>query len=353
MRRRFLGQMGGAAWALWAGTPARTAEPQPRIKVAQIGVSHGHASKLGIYRQSADYEVVGLCEPDETLRQSVADQPWCRGLPWLSRKELLALPGLQAVLIESEMRDSLEHAEACVQAGMHVHVDKPAGESLPQLKQLLDLATKRQRLVQTGYMFRYNPAVLLLKMFLNQGWLGEVFEVHGVMSKVVTPAGRKAHARYSGGMMFELGCHVIDLVVGILGQPERVTAFPRHSSPHPDGLVDNMLAVFEYPRATASVRATGLEVEGFSRRHLSVVGTSGTFHIQPLDAPTATISLDQPREKYKAGTQVIQFPKYERYIGDAADMARIIRGECPATYGPAHDLAVQETILRASGLSVW
>ena len=43
-----------------------------------------------------------------------------------------------------------------------------------------------------------------------------VFEVHAVMSKVVGPDERTALAAYRGGIMFELGCHVIDLVVGVV-----------------------------------------------------------------------------------------------------------------------------------------
>ena len=49
--------------------------------------------------------------------------------------------------------------------------------------------------------------------------------------------------------MFELGCHVIDLVVGVLGKPRACTPFARHSAQLDDGLADNMLAVFEYPKA--------------------------------------------------------------------------------------------------------
>ena len=67
-------------------------------------------------------------------------------------------------------------------------------------------------------------------------------------------------------------------------------------------------------------------MEGFDRRHLVVCGTEGTFHIQPLDNPSARASLSQARGEYKKGTQEVTFPKYVRYVGDAADMARIIRG---------------------------
>src|SRR5205823_11484011 len=141
--------------------------------------------------------------------------------------------------VETRVKDLLDNAEVCVAAGKHVHIDKPAGESLGQFKRILDTAAKKKVLVQMGYMFRYNPAVVLLREFLTKGWLGEVFEVHAVMSKVVAPDERKRLARFRGGIMFELGCHVLDLVVGVLGKPAEVIGFSRHSAAV-DGLADNM-----------------------------------------------------------------------------------------------------------------
>lgn len=326
-----------------AGQPA-----PPRIKVGQIGVGHAHASKLAVYRASPDYEVVGVVEPDEGLRKRAEDQPAYRGLRWLTRDQLLGTPGLQAVLVETRVRDLLGHAEACVAAGMHVHVDKPAGESLAHLSRIFAVAEQKKLLVQMGYMYRYNPAVVLLRDFLRRGWLGDVFEVHTVMSKVVDPAARRELAAYPGGMMFELGCHVMDLVVGVLGKPAAVAPFNTRTVA--DGLLDNTLAVLTYPRATATVRATALEVEGGDRRHLVVCGTEGTFHVQPLDNPAARVSLARDRDGYKKGTQAVTFPRYTRYVADAADMARVIRGEKATDFPPAHDLAVQDALLKACGL---
>ena len=113
-----------------------------------------------------------------------------------------------------------------------------------------------------------------------------------------------------------------------------------------------VLAVLEYPRAIASVKSSAQEVEGFERRHFVVCGTEGTFHIQSLDSPSARVALSQPRGEYRKGYQDVSFPKFTRYTGDAADMAKILRGEKPADFSYAHDLAVQETVLRASGLPV-
>jgi predicted dehydrogenase len=348
-RRDALTRLGTAV--VLGGTAATAAgSGKERIKVGQIGVGHAHAGKLSVYRESPDYEVVGVVEPDPELRKRAEGSPTYRGLRWLTRDQLLATPGLRAVLVETRVRDLLDNAEACVAAGLHVHIDKPAGESLPQFRRILDAAAKKKLLVQMGYMYRYNPAVVLLRDFLRKGWLGEVFEVHAVMSKVVSPADRKRLVEYRGGMMFELGCHVLDLVVGVLGTPKEVAAFNRHSSALADGLLDNMLAVLGYPRAMATVKSTALEVEGFDRRHLAVCGTEGTFHIQPLDNPSARVSLSLPRGEYRKGTQEVKFPKYTRYVDDAADMARVIRGEKETDFPYEHDLAVQETLLRACGL---
>jgi predicted dehydrogenase len=199
--------------------------PKTRIKIGQIGVGHAHASKLEVYRASADYEVVGIVEPDSRLRQRAESQSPYRDLPWMTQEKLLGTPGLQAVLVETRVRDLLTTAEACVAAGKHVHIDKPAGESLPQLKKILDDATRQKLMVQMGYMYRYNPGVLLLKQFLTQKWLGEIFEVHTVMSKVVSTSERKQLAKFKGGIMFELGCHITDLVIGVLGKPTKVEGF--------------------------------------------------------------------------------------------------------------------------------
>jgi predicted dehydrogenase len=321
-----------------------------RIKIGQIGVGHAHAIKLAVYRASADYDVIGIVEPDSALRQAAESQPAYKDIPWMTQDQLLNEPELQAVLVETRVRDLLDTAESCIAAGKHIHLDKPAGESLPQFRRILESAAKRNLLVQMGYMYRYNPAVVLLREFLDRGWLGDVFEVHTVMSKVVDEASRRRLAEYRGGMMFELGCHIIDLVVGVLGKPARVRLFAQHAGATDDPLVDNMLAVLEYPRAIATVKSSAMEVNGFERRHFVVCGTEGTFHIQPLDNPAARVALSKSRGAYKDGYQEISFPKYRRYVDDAADMARIIRGEKPTDFSYEHDLAVQATLLQACGL---
>jgi predicted dehydrogenase len=170
------------------------------------------------------------------------------------------------------------------------------------------------------------------------------------MSKVVAPSSRKQLASYPGGIMFELGCHITDLVHGVLGTPESVTGYRQHASGQGDHLVDNMLAVLTYPNALATVKSSAMEVAGFQRRHFVVCGSEGTFHIQPLDAPSVRFALSKNQGKYSKGYQDVHFGDYERYVGDAADMAKVVRGEKSSDYPYEHDYQVQRTVLTASGL---
>ncbi len=322
-----------------------------KIRYGQIGTGHAHANKIRVYRESDEYEVVGVVESNPELRQKAEQSSLYRDLPWMTQEELLNTPDLKVVGVETEVRDLLDVAETCVDAGMHIHLDKPAGESLPQFKRILDTAASKHLTVQMGYMYRYNPAVVLLREYLAKGWLGEPFELHTVMSKVVPDDDRRQLAAYPGGIMFELGCHIMDLTIGVLGRPESVTPFAQHAASIDDGLRDNMLAILRYPRAIASVKTSAMEVNGFARRHFVVCGSEGTFHFEPLDNPSARVALSKGRGDSGGGFREITFPKYTRYVADAADLAKIVRDEKETDFSYEHDYLVQETLLKACELT--
>ena len=137
----------------------------------------------------------------------------------------------------------------------------------------------------------------------------------------------------------------------MLGKPNRVRLLSRQTMD--DGLADNMLATFEYPKATATIRSSVVEPFGFRRRQFSVVGTEGVIDIRPLEPPKADLSLEKPHGSYKRGSQTVEFEKPTgRYDGDLIDLAAVIRGEKELDWDAQHDLAVHETLLQASGMSL-
>jgi hypothetical protein len=142
----------------------------------------------------------------------------------------------------------------------------------------------------------------------------------------------------------------VDLVVRIMGAPNDVSSFSQTSSLAQDKLADNMLAVLTYPHTIATIKSSALEVEGFSRRHLVVCGSRGTFHMQPLDQPTVNLTLTNAVGEYRTGENKRSFPPFERYVADAMQMAHVIRGESEIDYDARHDMLVQRTLLQACGL---
>ncbi len=331
-----------------------TASQPPKIRIGQIGTGHAHAAgKIETIRESKDFELVGLVEPDPERRARAEKSKVYADVPWMTEEQLLNSPGLQAVAVETTVKDLVATGARCLAAGQHLHLDKPGGESLPAFKALLDEATRRKRTVQMGYMFRYNPAFQLCFQLLREGALGEVFSIDTAMSKLIGPAERQSLLPYPGGSMFELGGHIIDAVVTVLGRPDKVTPHRRSVSALADGWSDNDLAVFDYPRATVTVRSAMVEVDGGARRNFVVCGTKGTFDIRPLEPAAARLALDAPHGDFTKGYQDVTFPKSTgRYDRDFADLAAVIRGEKPFAYTPEHDLAVEESLLLASGLPI-
>ncbi len=354
-RRTFLAQSAAATAAtINTAAASRAAKPaKPKIKIGQIGTGHAHAR--GVFAQlkqvTDDFELVGIVENDPKRRQAIGDE--YQGVKVITEEQLLNTKGLEAVVVETEVQDLLPTANRCIDAGMHIHLDKPAGENLKDFEKLLKKVAKKKKHLQMGYIYRYHTAMQWCYKAVADGMLGDVFEVHAVMSKKVGDESRKYLSRYSGGSMFEIGCHVIDAMVRVLGAPRKVTPYGRVTHPKKDPLQDNQLAVFDYPDAIASIRSALIEYEGFRRRQFTVCGEFGTFDLRPLGANTFRLALEKQHKGYKTGYQEITLDKGPGiFISAFLDMAAVLRGEKEDDYGLEHELAVHEAVLRASGYDV-
>ena len=340
-RRSFLAS--GLALAAGQAFSAETS----RLRIAQIGTQHAHASgKMEAIRRLSDlYEVVGLANTEDSKAETYA------GLPRLGVDELLALPGLKAVTVETRIEDSCSTALKAIRAGKHVHLDKPGALNHAEFAGMRKEAAQRGLTVQMGYMLRYNPAFVALFEAVKQGWLGEITEIDAMMGKLADPGTRKKIGELAGGGFFELACHMLDAVVTILGKPTKVHAC---STPtQADGVKDNQLALLEYPKATVTLRCNHADPFGGPRRRFQVTGTKGSIEIQPMESGEFVARFATACGPYKKGEQKIKLdvPK-GRYDGEFMDLAKIIRGEKKLAWDAAHDIAVHETLLLASGLTL-
>jgi predicted dehydrogenase len=332
-----------------SGAPA--AAENKRIRVAVFGTVHGHArSKIRALRALPEYEFVGICRPDP-------DQPdhgdVLEGVRWLSLEEILQDSSIELVAVESRIEHNLQYAQKFVSAGKFVHLDKPPGENLPALRELLAEAARRNRVVQMGYQWRYHPGMQAAIEAARNGWLGQVYAMRANIDKPTAPEERRQLARFRGGMMFEDGCHLIDRAVALFGKPRKVTGFLKHDSPLPDGLADNTLAVLEYDRALAEISVAAFQPHGNQYRCLEILGANGKATVQPYAPARLMLDLKEAAGPYKAGTQMLEpaMPPGPTYAPDFREMAHIIRDGAKPSYSPEHDLIAQQALLEACGIT--
>lgn len=360
------------AAALYGGAKAIADQRFRKIRIAQIGTSHAHASgKMeAILRLKDLYEVVGIAEPIRSQLATAKNQDVYKNLKWMTEEELLQDSSIEAVVVETTLNDSPRAAAACIEAGKHIHLDKPGAVSHADFSTLRSRAQENGLVVQMGYMLRYNPAFQLLFMAHRKGWLGDITDINASMGKLADARLYEQLASIPGHGMFELGCHLVDSVVYLLGKPSSVHPVGKPTglaSPTADQVIpDNQLALLEYPTAIATIRCNHGDPFGGPHRRFHVVGTKGAIEIDTLESGRGKISLSQDQdlsqigdiERYLGSLSLNKgVNRFElvvppgRYDGEFRDFARVVRGEKTLDWSAQHDIDAHATALRCAGLA--
>ncbi len=321
-----------------------------RIKLGQIGIGHNHgeAKMLAARKFPELFEIVGYAEENEKWIEKRGNNDGYKGLTRMSVKELL--DRCDAVLVESDVWDLTEYAKMCIAAGKHIHMDKPASGRLSEWKSLLENAKSQGLVVQMGYMYRYNPAILKCLEHIKNGDLGEIYSINAEMSTFHNPDYKRWLTNFKGGIMYILGSHLVDLIVYILGEPEKVTSFLKHTKLDGIDFEDNNLAVLEYDKALARVFVSSVEVNGFGRRQLVVSGSKGTVNIMPIERKCTMTYSDigiangKCYEDMKEYVEVSDDSATCRYDQMMKDFYAYIIGEKQNPFTYEHDYKVQKVI---------
>jgi predicted dehydrogenase len=339
------------------------ANKMKKIKIGQIGVCHEHASKITSLKKLSDiFEIVGIVDDRNSKAARFAGnnlKPF-EGIKWMTEEELFNTPGLEAVMVETANTDLVSTAMRCMEQNLAIHMDKPGGEDLKLFGKLLDGCKERNLPFQMGYMYRNNPAFQFVQKAVRQGWLGDIFEIQAGMSHDYGGADYQRYlSNFKGGIMFNLGCHHIDIVVSFLGRPEKITPFLKSTPGSANGAKNNCRTVIEYPHATVTIHACDREVDGIANRRFKIAGTKGTIEWRPLERFDGkplimNLTLREDNSEYSAGSHTVDLGvKLDRYVDQLNEFAKIIRGEMQNPYTYEHDYLAQEVLLAAAGYRKW
>lgn len=322
------------------------------LKVAQIGASetcHAHLFLETLLEMPEIYEVVGYADVD-THRKPL---PPCYGrVPRLSAEELLNDPTLDAVLIECDEVHQTHYALAAAERGLPLFLDKPGSPSHADFERLIDLIEEKALPFAMGYMYRFNPAVQKAMEAAKSGALGEIYSVEAQMSCPQSENTRRFLVDLPGGMLYYLGCHLLDLIYQLQGEPEAVVPLSAKVEPQKSYGVDLGMVALRYRNGVSYARTNGMERGGFLRRRLVIHGTLGSMEVCPLerlvgrhqyvsDLYTA-ISAD-----WHTPADCETFPPRHRYRPLLEEFAAYVRGEKQNPYTPEYERRLHRLILKA------
>ena len=329
-----------------------------KIKIAQIGTSknsHGFQIWESLKKQSDIFEIVGYALPENEREKYPSKMKYFEGHREMTVEEILSAPEIEAVVVETEEIYLTKYALMVAKAGKHLHMEKPGGLVLSDFEELIRILKEKNLVFSTGYVYRFNPKIKEALQKIKSGELGKIYSVEAHMSCKHSPDIRKWLEVFPGGMTFFLGCHLIDLIYRIQGEPEEI--IPLSCSTGIDGISadDIGMVVFKYRNGVSFAKTCDNEQGGFLRRQLVICGEKGTIEIRPLEVPTDggqyTVSTECfDSDWFKPGITA-QSETYDRYDGMMKNFAEMVRGkENPYTYD--YELNLYKLILRSCGKEI-
>ncbi|WP_199424572.1 Gfo/Idh/MocA family protein [Actinotalea solisilvae] len=267
---------------------------------------------------------------------------------------LLAAPGLDVVVVASPTGRHVEHALAALEAGVPTVVDKPLAVDRAGAQRLVDAAEARGGRLTVFQNRRWDDEQRTLRRLLAEGVLGDVhrFERRWERWRPVPKDRWKENAvGEGGGLLLDLGAHLVDSAVQLFGPVTAVRAELRAlTTPTED---DVFLALTHAAGTTSHLWAGGLV--GAPGPRTRVLGSRGAYLVTSFEGEATPFEALDPGEGMEGwlvhGDQAVPVP---REPGGHADFYRAVaawlREGAPVPVDP-RDAVRTAAVLDAARLS--
>ncbi|MFC0672761.1 Gfo/Idh/MocA family protein [Brachybacterium hainanense] len=342
-------------------SPARAAEPAGDAPIRTAILGYGVAGRFfhGAFLQAdPDYDVAIIATGDPgRAEQARAEHPGVR---------IIADPAgvadhaedLDLVIVCTPPGTHAELARTALQAGLDVVVDKPFTPTSAEGEALIAEAARRGRCLSVYQNRRYDADFLTLQGLLTEGALGTVHTLESRFEWWKPDGARgwkgRAGADAGGGILFDLGTHLIDQAVQLLGPVTEVLADVRSVRGGPDDTAH--LVLTHGSGATSRLSMSSLSALEGARFHVSgdraawrSAGKDPQEEMLRTGRRPGTAGFGQETEaergELSSGTGTIRTPAgtgdYGRYY---RELAHALRSGGPPPVDPADAVAVLRVI---------
>jgi scyllo-inositol 2-dehydrogenase (NADP+) len=198
------------------------------------------------------------------------------------------------VVVATPNTTHFEIAAAALKAGKHVVADKPFTVTVEEADELIALAKERERVLTVFHNRRWDSDFLTVKKVLPQ--LGEVklFEAHWDRFRPQIKKGWREEPQPGGGVLSDLGPHMIDQALVLFGMPDAISAdvLAQREGAAVDDYFDLTL---HYGKRRVRLACSTLIAE--ARPRFAVHGPAGSFVKYGLDRQEAQLKAGMdPRD---------------------------------------------------------
>ena len=334
-----------------------------KIRVAQIGIGHDHASGIfnAMWEMNDEVELVGYCTTEDDVPGFQKDRSEeYHGKPILTLEEILSDKSLDAITVETIDSQLTKYAKMALDACFPVHMDKPGGIDQTAFEEMCDTAKAKGLPLSIGYMYRFNPALREFEERYKAGEFGDILYINTEMSCYHNAWKRTWMEDYPGGMMYFLGCHLVDLIYRFQGDPLEVIPLNAKSGLDGTNAYDNAFAAFRYPKGVSFARTTATERSGYSRRNVLIVTEKCTFELRPTeyrssDEPDADGDLLKTdyylttETAWRARGEKQTTEEYHRYKNMLRAFFKSVQEVTPLPCTPDYEKRLHRLLLEACG----
>jgi predicted dehydrogenase len=204
--------------------------PDNRVRWLVIGGGDIARKRVAPAIASArDSELRAVCSSNRENAAAIAQQFGAKET-FTDPADALARSTANAVYVATPVHRHVPLATEALKSGRHILVEKPLGLSTADAKPLFELAERSQLASGCAYYRRCFPRFAHARKLLEQGALGRVVLARMTYVAWFSPAKddpkywRVVPALSGGGPMADTGCHMIDVLIGLLGPPSAITA---------------------------------------------------------------------------------------------------------------------------------
>jgi scyllo-inositol 2-dehydrogenase (NADP+) len=308
------------------------ASPAPlRVALAGYGLAGGtfHAPLIAA---TAGLELGAVVTRDPARRAQVArEHP---GVPVADALEDV-LHEVDLVVVASANAAHLPQARAALDARRHVVVDKPLAVTAAGARELVDRATAAGVLLAPFHNRRWDDDFLTLRRVVADGRLGDVLRLESRFDRwrpqVKEGAWREeADPAAGGGLLLDLGTHLADQAVQLLGPVTAVYAELDRRRPRAV-VEDDVFVALHHAGGARSHLWASVHAAHLAPR-LRVLGTRGAFVSEGLDVQEAELRAGASPRDAGFGMRDVDAPPAMVHDGEDAEVVPWERGRWSAFY---------------------